>query len=119
MPLATITYTLKPNIYDNKQRSWDPDGTYQEAPELPTLVPQTGIGFDQITTNSARVTWSLSETQHTSQEIQQWIDGQSTSWTSHPPSSGTVLGPSIRSADLTGLPDNTTIKIRMRTVYED
>ncbi len=118
MPLTTINYELKPNIYDNKQRSWDPDGTYQETPGLPVLEAPYGLGATSITTNSATITWSLTETDHTSQEIQQWIEGTSTSWTSHPVSTP-VVNPDVRQIYLSGLPDGTQIRVRVRAVYED
>ena len=123
MAIADAEYVLIPNIYDGKQRSWDPDGTWREdggtePPPDGGLIAPTALGADQITTNSARISWSLSETRHTGQEAQQWIEGTSTSWTSHP-LPYPFFDKDVREGTVTGLPDDTTIRIRIRCYTEE
>lgn len=117
MPLTALDYDLKPNIYDNKQRSWDPEGTWREdeGPSLPTLTAPYGVGVSDITSTTAKVSWSITGNEHTSIELQLWVDNVSTTWDEY----SLVGDKDAREVVLNTLPENYGFKVRLRTIYED
>jgi hypothetical protein len=106
-----INYALVPNV-DNTQRTNYPGGDYVPPLYLPTPL---NLRIDQITSSSMRVQWDYptSGTDADGFELQRWITGTSTSWTSHPASTP-APGVGVRQSVESGLPPSTVIRFRIR-----